>query len=83
MLAQFNEGEADEAPWAKKEAKKSELDELREKARFDPSLMKEMMLKGQQAQRERERKMGRMVASESRQQYLADLLEMQRVQGLR
>ena len=41
------------------------------------------MLKGQQAQRERERKMGKMVASESRQQYLADVLEMQRAQGLR
>ena len=45
--------------------------------------MKELMLKGQQAQRERERKMGRMVASEARLQYLADVLEMQRAQGLR
>ena len=83
ILAQVNEGEADEAPWAKKEVKKSELDELKEKARYDPALMKELMLKGQQAQRERERKMGRMVASEARLQYLADVLEMQRAQGLR
>ena len=83
MLARMNEGEADEAPWAKKEAKKSELDELRERARFDPSVMKEAMLKGQQAQRERERRMGRMVASEARQQYLTDVLEMQKAQGLR
>ena len=83
ILARVNEGEADEAPWARREVKKSELDELRERARFDPTVMKDAMLKGQQAQRNRERRMGRMVASEARQQYLADVLDMQRAQGLR
>ena len=80
MRAEMNGDEA-AAAWAKPQ--KSELDELRERARFDPALMKELMVKGQQAQREREARRGKPMATAGRQKYLADVLAEQRAQGLR
>ena len=51
--------------------------------RFDPALMKELMIKGQQAQREKEGRRGKPMVSEARQAYLANVLVVQREQGLR
>ena len=80
MLAQMNDGES-EAAWAKEP--KSELDELRERARFDPALMKELMQKGHEAQRAKEGRMGKKPVTVRRQQYLAQVLADQRDRGVR
>ena len=45
--------------------------------------MKELMIKGQQAQREKEGRRGKPLVSEARQAYLANVLVVQREQGLR
>lgn len=80
VLARIN---GDEAAGAFAKQPKSEAELLRERARFDPALMKELMVKGQQAQREREGRRGKPMVSEARQAYLANVLVVQREQGLR
>ena len=80
VLARIN---GDEAAGAFAKQPKTEAELLRERARFDPALMKELMVKGQQAQREREGRRGKPMVSEARQAYLANVLVVQREQGLR
>ena len=81
LREQMNGGES-EGAWNKK-APKTEAEELAERARFDPTLMKELMQKGHEAQREKEGRRGKAPATAARQKYLADILASQREQGLR
>jgi len=82
MRELINGGESEDA-WAKRAEPKSEMEDLAHRARFDPALMKELMEKGHQAQREREGRRGKRPTTAARQKYLADVLAAQREQGLR
>jgi hypothetical protein len=57
---------------------RTELEELQHRARFDPSLMRELMEKGHEAQRAKAAKRGKVPESAARRQYYADLLAAQR-----
>ena len=62
---------------------RSELEELQERARFDPALMKELMEKGHEAQRAKAAKRGKAPESAARRQYYANLLSESRDEGRR
>ena len=60
---------------------RTELEELQHRARFDPSLMRELMEKGHEAQRAKAAKRGKAPESAARRQYYADLLAERRDQN--